>query len=77
MTGHPPHFTRETPRREAPGIPFVEEVFPEPGERPSCGRGGHVWHPLALGLLVRERCCQCGVTRKRLYVRRPRADRTG
>lgn len=74
MGDHPPHFTRETPRREAPGIPFVEEVFPDPDDRSQrlCrAKGGHWWHPLAVGLLAPARCCQCGLQRRRLYVRRP------
>lgn len=67
MTEHPDHFTREAPRREAPGIPFVVEVFPEPGSVPRCARRAHVWHALARGVWVPTQCCQCGVRGHRLW----------
>lgn len=71
MAEHPPHFVKETPRREAPGVPFVEDVFPEHSlvvQRLCEANRRHWWHPTArrpfTGRPGRFRCCQCGVYRR-------------
>jgi hypothetical protein len=57
---HPDHLVRETPRREAMGVLFVEVVIGEPptlGERIACRRaGGHWMHDTGE---TSEACCQC------------------
>jgi hypothetical protein len=62
---HPDHLVRETPRREAMGVAFVEAVIGPPPTllgRLRCRRsGGHWWHPAGLR---RDVCCQCYARRR-------------